>query len=372
MPDLLEGALRLLKQSELERKEIYVFTDLTEGLGHRHARSVCTAVCRVARPGGVCDRRGRARPARSVAGRGCSYPARYSAQNSPLHVVSELDSLAMAGDGVVEMYLSDNEGQMQKRSEQIVDYTPGSRTKRWISRSAGLDVGAHQGYVRIIGEDSLPIDNRAYFSVEVKPPWSVLVVAEPPADYHAANFVEAWRRPTSVAVAMPVTTARSSILPSLDGDRSNPMRPCACSIRRRWSRAPGGSWPTMLAAAAAWEYSLAPTSSSSSPASMPRPRRSCCRARWNSSPAFPRGPIISARGMTSIRSWPSFAAQPRLGPLGRISGVSLLAIPELQDGVGTVMSMAGGQPALLEKPLGKGRRAVVRHAGVGVGRSCRG
>ena len=50
---------------------------------------------------------------------------------------------------------------------------------------------AHQGYVRIIGEDSLQIDNQRDFTIEVKPPWRVLVVASPPADYHAANFVEA-------------------------------------------------------------------------------------------------------------------------------------------------------------------------------------
>ena len=40
-----------------------------------------------------------------------------------------------------------------------------------------LEQGTHQGFVRIAGEDSLAADTRRFFTVEVRPPWKVLVVA---------------------------------------------------------------------------------------------------------------------------------------------------------------------------------------------------
>ncbi len=42
---------------------------------------------------------------------------------------------------------------------------------------ASLELGTHHGYVEIAGEDGLPLDNRRYFSVHVRPPWPVLVAA---------------------------------------------------------------------------------------------------------------------------------------------------------------------------------------------------
>ena len=55
----------------------------------------------------------------------------------------------------------------------------------------GLEQGTHQGYVRIAGEDSLPADDVRYFTVEVRPPWKVLVVAPKPAQRRAMFLTEA-------------------------------------------------------------------------------------------------------------------------------------------------------------------------------------
>ncbi len=50
--------------------------------------------------------------------------------------------------------------------------------------------GTYQGYVRILGEDALAVDDQRYFTVEVKPPWRVLIAApRPPGDY--AFFLDA-------------------------------------------------------------------------------------------------------------------------------------------------------------------------------------
>ena len=45
---------------------------------------------------------------------------------------------------------------------------------------SGLTTGVHQGYVEIVGEDGLQVDDRRYFTIEVKDAWPVLIVS--PAD----------------------------------------------------------------------------------------------------------------------------------------------------------------------------------------------
>jgi hypothetical protein len=49
----------------------------------------------------------------------------------------------------------------------------------------GLEPGIHHGFVRVTSDDGLPIDNQRFFSVEVHPPWPVLVAAseESMSDY---------------------------------------------------------------------------------------------------------------------------------------------------------------------------------------------
>jgi hypothetical protein len=52
-------------------------------------------------------------------------------------------------------------------------------------RIGGLDIGTHQGSLRIAGEDGLAFDDVRYFTVEVMPPWPVLVLAPSPAEDYA-------------------------------------------------------------------------------------------------------------------------------------------------------------------------------------------
>src|SRR5439155_8694878 len=41
----------------------------------------------------------------------------------------------------------------------------------------GLSTGVHQGWVRLVGQDGLALDDVRYFAVEVQPAWPVLLVA---------------------------------------------------------------------------------------------------------------------------------------------------------------------------------------------------
>ena len=52
--------------------------------------------------------------------------------------------------------------------------------KRRSGAAAGMEAGVHQGWVRLVGQDGLPLDDIRFFAFEVQPAWPVLIAA--PAD----------------------------------------------------------------------------------------------------------------------------------------------------------------------------------------------
>jgi hypothetical protein len=199
---IIEEAARLLKESELDRKEIYVFTDLARGawpaeaaarlqerLGDLGAVGIYIIDVGVERPSNF-----------SLA------DVRLSAQvlssRSTLVVSSELHSTGLESDQAenraVELHLLDANREPQAQSVESVDIAPG-QSRQVEFRVGGLGEGTHQGFLRIVGQDGLAADDQRYFTVQVKPPWRVLLAApSPAADYtyflHAALAPETFRR----------------------------------------------------------------------------------------------------------------------------------------------------------------------------------
>lgn len=74
----------------------------------------------------------------------------------------------------VEVWLAQRGEKPTKRgSEQLALKTEGQAVEFPI---AGLATGVHQGYVRMVGDDPLAVDNTRYFTVSVDPPPGVLLV----------------------------------------------------------------------------------------------------------------------------------------------------------------------------------------------------
>ncbi|HVU89858.1 MAG TPA: BatA domain-containing protein [Pirellulales bacterium] len=353
LPELVESAVALLKKSELQRKEIYVFTDLAATAWSTDTPDRLTRTL-AELPGlalyvidvGVLE------PRDLFLGE-LQLSSQVLARNSPLHVVSELDSLNMSGDAVVEMYLADNEGQMQKRGEQNVNYTPGS-TQALDFAAPGLDVGTHQGYVRIVGEDSLPIDNQRFFTVEVKPPWRVLVAAAPPADYHAANFVEAlapadFRRSGHARFECEIVDFAELGRRPLESFAAVCLLdppPLVESTWRQLSDYARAGHGVGIFLGPNVEQQFASFNTEAAQELLPGPLDFVAR--------FPEGTNYLS---TKNDQHPILAKfRPRRGsvPWEEFPVYRFWQFQRLQEGVATVMSMAGGQPALLEKPIGKG------------------
>jgi len=190
LDEAFSGAIKLLAESDRPRKEIYVFTDLAKSAWQVSSpKRLEEQLGRLGAVGIYLVDVGVDEPRNFALGR----PALSSetlSKNSLLRVGVELSCLGTAGERTVELYLIDERQHREKRSQQSVHVEAGQ--SRLVELSVGgLDVGTHQGELRFGSGDALPADDVRYFTVEVLPPWRVLLVAPHPAEDHAFLLSEA-------------------------------------------------------------------------------------------------------------------------------------------------------------------------------------
>jgi hypothetical protein len=102
---------------------------------------------------------------------------------------------ASVGEVAVEVFLGRGLAEAEKRGQQVVSSAQGVPLPVEFSLS-GLELGTHQGFVRIVGGDALPCDDVRYFTVEVRPASRVLLVGESSDD---AVFLREALAPTTAA-----------------------------------------------------------------------------------------------------------------------------------------------------------------------------
>lgn len=190
---LIEQSLQLLQQNEKERKELYLLSDLTvptwqETLDGslieqlRSAPDISLQVIDV----GVEQPHNDALVDLQLSGQ-------LLANGSPLEIRARVARSGPAGAGTVRVCVEPQDpsgpivvdGRLDLppatvRGEQPVEWDRDGSANVAFSL-ASLDLGTHHGYVEIAGEDGLPLDNRRYFTIHVRPPWPVLVAAPPGA-----------------------------------------------------------------------------------------------------------------------------------------------------------------------------------------------
>jgi len=189
----VEEALRLLKESDLPQgnlREVYVFTDMARAAWpDDSAARLQDQIASVHDVGIYLIDVGVEQPTNTALG-----PLRLSGQvlssHSPLEIRTELSQRGPGGDRTVELYLSTGDGQPQKRSEVTTALEEG-QSQGLDFRVGGLELGTHRGYVQVVGQDGLACDDKRFFTVQVKPPWPVLLAAPKPADRYAVFLAEA-------------------------------------------------------------------------------------------------------------------------------------------------------------------------------------
>jgi hypothetical protein len=192
LDEAIEQGVRLLEESDKQRKEIYLFTDLTRSAWQE---ATPETVQRLLDP--LPDAAiyvvdvGSEKPANFFLG-DVNLSGQVLAESSPLLVTSAVACLGDGGERVVQLYLGrlDEPTPPQKRDEEIVVLEPGESKQIELAVS-GLAAGTYQGMLRLVGSDGLEVDDRRYFTIEVEPAWKVLVAAPRPADDSTRYFVEA-------------------------------------------------------------------------------------------------------------------------------------------------------------------------------------
>jgi hypothetical protein len=186
-----DGAADLIKQGSHPRKELYVFSDLSVGAwsgsrtGDWARRAVEAGVARVQ----VIDV-GVDKPENFALGN-VALSEQTPARGRPLTVTCSLSALGSGGRRLVRLRMIDPAtGKLVEQGMQEV--TLGADETRELTFGVGgRPLGTHQGEIRIDEPDNLPDDNARFFTVFVRPPDRLLVVAPSPAAARAKYFTEA-------------------------------------------------------------------------------------------------------------------------------------------------------------------------------------
>lgn len=189
--DRVQQAIHLLAQSDLARKEAYVFTDLSKAAWPKAAMKQLQRTIE-AIPEGV---------SLYLIDVGVAEPEDYRldslrlndqvlATNEPLEIQASFARVGPKGEREIELYLFDKDRKPVRRGQQIVHVPEDDAVK--VNFSLGtLQPGLNQGFLKIATQDALDIDNRLYFSVDVKPPWHILVLDPGKAHTFARFFTDA-------------------------------------------------------------------------------------------------------------------------------------------------------------------------------------
>ncbi len=183
-PALLE-ALRQLREASIERKELYVFTDLMQGsLDLRAADTVQQAMGQIAGGVGVCVFDVGREQVRNVVVLSGGPTSDSVPAHSSVTIRAELEAIGVDASGRLELTL---DGQL--RGQQAVDLRAGTPIRHDFVLRA-LEPGFRQGMIRFRGDGGgLRFDDQWFFSLEVRQPTRVLVVS--PRELEAEPLVQA-------------------------------------------------------------------------------------------------------------------------------------------------------------------------------------
>jgi hypothetical protein len=372
----VDEALRLLKESALAQKEMYIFTDFSRGAwplatapqlqeSLKKLPGVGIYVIDVGVPDPVDYSLGEPRLSAEVL-----------SNRSPLTIQTELTkkgsgvfSLGMNKPGTsnektpdpflrtVELYLIDADGKPQKRSAETVAVAPGEAQQIEFSL-ATLGLGVHQGFLQIVGQDALAADDKRFFSVEVKPPWRVLIAAPKPADSYSIFLTEAlapsvFRKRGQARFDCEITDLENLSKKNLPDYAAlflldpTPLEPILWQKLSDYAADGHGVAIFLGRNAQPMDSFNTPQAQELLPGNLLRQARR------------PEGDLhLAPRDMQHPMLAP-FRAQSGSIPWDRSPIFRYWELDKLHPGVGVVLLFSDGRPAVLERPVGSGRALTI-------------
>lgn len=175
--DTLKESLTLLNEREGDRRELYIFTDLSAGVWTDETLASLKAELDAMKDVSLYVIDVGADNPRNTSLDALQLSSVSPGTGQPLRIGSKLRRIPTdTKDLSVELWL-DSGQKPQKRGELVLK--PNANGEAEVDFAiAGLDLGVHQGYVRVLGSDPLPADDVRYFTVVVRPLQRVLLVAQ--------------------------------------------------------------------------------------------------------------------------------------------------------------------------------------------------
>jgi hypothetical protein len=359
LSDLCLEAIRLVGENPKSRKEVYVFTDL--GRAAWSAESAARLRDKLVEKKDV---------ALYVIDVGVENPQNVGladirlssdalAKNTPLRLETDLSAIGTPEEErSVALEILDSKRQPQRRDQTSVHLSPG-QSQPIDFQLSGLELGTHQGFVRVIGEDGFAADNARYFTIEVRPAWKVLIVAAKSDQHNAATLAEslapsAWRRTGQVRFECEIVTDEQLAAKSLDDytvvclvDPPPLASQTWASLARFVDHGGGlGIWlgPSAQPQGRGVDAFNTADAQKLMPGELARVWR---RQDAFLAPSDYQHPLLAKfRTMTGGIPWQDFPV------------ASHWQLTNMADGVNTIIPFNNGQPALLERSVGKGRVLV--------------
>ena len=185
--DVVSGALELAKQNPRPRKEVYVFSDLTQSAWQtgetarlkqllKENENILLYIIDV----------GVAKPRNAALGK-LTLSSEVIPARGQVSLETTVAALGLTGERQIELLLEDPDPALPairnnktilpnetKRGSQRLELSSGPQQVRFALNS--IEPGTYQGRIRIVGEDGLALDDVRYFTLEVQPSLKILVV----------------------------------------------------------------------------------------------------------------------------------------------------------------------------------------------------
>ena len=188
--EALPQALDLLASSDKTRREVYVFTDLTQqAWPESPGEAVMSRLKELTNTSIYVIDVGVEKPANFSLGE-VSLSQEVLPKSGTLEVATQLFGLGDAGERIVELEVERYDPKLPvivDGEPQLPDVDPTKSRRQTAKVDAGgsaalsfsvtnLEIGTHQGRLKLDRGDNLTIDDERYFTFEVREPWPVLVL----------------------------------------------------------------------------------------------------------------------------------------------------------------------------------------------------
>lgn len=193
---MVDNALRVLRNSDKDRKEVYLFTDMANA--DWQSGSTASSWQRRIDENPDIDFYlidvGIQKPQNFALG-DLKLSQEVVSESDHLHISTEIFHVGTGGEQTVQLYLLDENGTEVKKGEKVVQCREGESAL--VEFPIAIDrTGIVHGLLQLARSDNLEIDNKRFFTVRVNPPPQVLIAAPEPVQSHSRKLAMALAPPT--------------------------------------------------------------------------------------------------------------------------------------------------------------------------------